>query len=89
MLNSTSHRTVRQLCRLLGAPEMTAEALETWLRNRKAPWMRAVIARETPVEEVSPMARSVLRRWLEPVTGDDTESVLASMQEAERNPVLT
>ena len=89
MLSSTSHRTVRQLCRLLGAPEMTAEALETWLRNRKAPWMRAVIARETPVEEVSPMARSVLRRWLEPVTGDDTESVLASMQEAERNPVLT
>lgn len=64
MLADCTASTITRLCDAVGAPRCNKETFETWLGNNKAPWMRAVIARETPWEEVSQDAKSVLKRWL-------------------------
>ncbi len=64
MLSGCSEATVARLCAVVGAPECDRASLETWLSNRKAPWMRAAIARETPWDEISAEAKSVMTRWL-------------------------
>jgi hypothetical protein len=65
MLTKMSPQTENRIRELLEVPP-DADT-QAWLRNRKAPWMRALIAKETPWAEVSNTARTVLRRALEPV----------------------
>ena len=64
MIEHCSATTVANLCSVVGAPRSNKSAFETWLGNNKAPWMRAVIARDTPWPQVSDDAKAVLHRWL-------------------------
>ncbi|MGB7588592.1 MAG: AAA family ATPase, partial [Solirubrobacterales bacterium] len=64
MLADCAPSTIARLCEEVDAPRCSKATFETWLGNNKAPWMRAIIARETPWGEVSQDAKSVLKRWL-------------------------
>jgi predicted ATP-dependent endonuclease of OLD family len=55
------------LASVLDAPVTTRDDLESWLRNRKAPYRRSALASAIPWEKLSRDTRIVLRRWLEPV----------------------
>lgn len=63
MVDGLSDATAHALCSRVGAPRMDRRSLEVWLRNHKAPWMRAVIAQHVPWTELSTHAVEVLERW--------------------------
>ncbi len=64
MLSGCSEATVARLCAVVGAPECAEPRWRPGCRTGRHHGMRAAIARETPWDEISAEAKSVMTRWL-------------------------
>lgn len=80
MTADCSDETVARLNDLIGSTAADAGALEAWLTNNKAPWMRAVIGQTLPWDEVSADAKKVMTRWMACVMPEaDAQECLAAV----------
>ncbi len=71
ILSNCSPATVVQLAKSISAPVNQQQDLERWLRKNKQPWMRGVLARETPWSEVARDTKQTLERWMSGVMRSD------------------
>lgn len=83
MLDATSQATREVLAGQLGpgAPSDKAD-LFTWLKNNKAPWMRALIADGLPWPEIDPVIVNILTRWAKGGNVKDPAAMIKKLQES-------